>query len=176
MDDAWYSRITRMWCVLNCLLRGEVMYDAIVLSVLRDDGDRKQHILFKPPNYYWGPSCGTESSPPLISSFYTCPSIPCLLPFSISFTLPHTLSHLSFAAPSFISFFIFALTLCISHLLSARIWHTQARVLTHVKEQTLRMNYANCNSYNADFDGDEMNCHFVQVHSPGNLWCHSNEV
>ena len=39
----------------------------------------------------------------------------------------------------------------------------KARVLQHVKEQTLRMNYANCNAYNADFDGDEMNCHFVQV-------------
>ena len=39
----------------------------------------------------------------------------------------------------------------------------KARVLTHMKEQTLRMNYANCNTYNADFDGDEMNCHFVQV-------------
>ncbi|RYH32418.1 hypothetical protein EON65_00540 [archaeon] len=38
----------------------------------------------------------------------------------------------------------------------------KARVLRHVKEQTLRMNYANCNTYNADFDGDEMNCHFVQ--------------
>ena len=41
----------------------------------------------------------------------------------------------------------------------------KARVLTRVKEQTLRMNYANCNAYNADFDGDEMNCHFVQVRS-----------
>lgn len=39
----------------------------------------------------------------------------------------------------------------------------KARVLTAMKEQTLRMNYANCNTYNADFDGDEMNCHFVQV-------------
>ena len=39
----------------------------------------------------------------------------------------------------------------------------KARVLTHIKEQTLRMHYANCNTYNADFDGDEMNCHFVQV-------------
>jgi DNA-directed RNA polymerase I subunit RPA1 len=39
----------------------------------------------------------------------------------------------------------------------------KARVLKHVKEQTLRFNYANCNAYNADFDGDEMNCHFVQV-------------
>lgn len=39
----------------------------------------------------------------------------------------------------------------------------RARVFKHVKEKTLRMNYANCNSYNADFDGDEMNCHFVQV-------------
>ena len=38
----------------------------------------------------------------------------------------------------------------------------KARVLRHVKEQTLRMHYANCNTYNADFDGDEMNCHFVQ--------------
>lgn len=39
----------------------------------------------------------------------------------------------------------------------------KARVLTHVKEQTIRLHYANCNSYNADFDGDEMNCHYVQV-------------
>jgi len=38
----------------------------------------------------------------------------------------------------------------------------KARILMHVKEQTLRMHYANCNTYNADFDGDEMNCHFVQ--------------
>ena len=37
-----------------------------------------------------------------------------------------------------------------------------ARVLP--KEQTIRMHYANCNSYNADFDGDEMNLHFVQNH------------
>ena len=35
-----------------------------------------------------------------------------------------------------------------------------ARVLP--KEQTIRMHYANCNSYNADFDGDEMNLHFIQ--------------
>jgi len=28
------------------------------------------------------------------------------------------------------------------------------------KEQTLRMHYANCSTYNADFDGDEMNIHF----------------
>jgi len=41
----------------------------------------------------------------------------------------------------------------------------KARVLTHIPEQTLRMHYANCSSYNADFDGDEMNCHFVQVSS-----------
>lgn len=39
----------------------------------------------------------------------------------------------------------------------------KARVLRFVKEQTLRMHYANCNTYNADFDGDEMNCHYVQV-------------
>jgi|GEM_PF-1188445 len=37
--------------------------------------------------------------------------------------------------------------------------HT-ARILP--KEKTLRMHYANCNTYNADFDGDEMNLHFLQ--------------
>eukprot|EP00357_Protocruzia_adherens_P030942 CAMPEP_0115014766 /NCGR_PEP_ID=MMETSP0216-20121206/26300_1 /TAXON_ID=223996 /ORGANISM="Protocruzia adherens, Strain Boccale" /LENGTH=1444 /DNA_ID=CAMNT_0002384621 /DNA_START=295 /DNA_END=4630 /DNA_ORIENTATION=- len=31
-------------------------------------------------------------------------------------------------------------------------------------EQTIRMHYANCSSYNADFDGDEMNLHYVQNH------------
>ncbi|KAK2737010.1 hypothetical protein FQN55_001342 [Onygenales sp. PD_40] len=36
----------------------------------------------------------------------------------------------------------------------------RARVLTG--ERTLRMHYANCNTYNADFDGDEMNLHFPQ--------------
>ena len=29
-------------------------------------------------------------------------------------------------------------------------------------ERTLRMHYANCKTYNADFDGDEMNAHFPQ--------------
>ncbi|OSX75790.1 hypothetical protein BU14_0220s0021, partial [Porphyra umbilicalis] len=29
-------------------------------------------------------------------------------------------------------------------------------------ERTLRMHYANCGAYNADFDGDEMNVHFPQ--------------
>ena len=36
----------------------------------------------------------------------------------------------------------------------------RARVLPG--EKTLRLHYANCNSYNADFDGDEMNMHFPQ--------------
>lgn len=36
----------------------------------------------------------------------------------------------------------------------------RARVLP--KERTIRMHYANCNTYNADFDGDEMNMHFPQ--------------
>jgi len=35
-----------------------------------------------------------------------------------------------------------------------------ARVLP--KEQTIRMHYSNCKSYNADFDGDEMNIHLPQ--------------
>ncbi|KAG8958135.1 hypothetical protein FRC05_009183 [Tulasnella sp. 425] len=37
----------------------------------------------------------------------------------------------------------------------------KARVLKG--EKTIRMHYANCNSYNADFDGDEMNIHFPQT-------------
>ncbi|KXS18698.1 beta and beta-prime subunits of DNA dependent RNA-polymerase [Gonapodya prolifera JEL478] len=37
--------------------------------------------------------------------------------------------------------------------------HT-ARILPN--EKTIRMHYANCNTYNADFDGDEMNVHFPQ--------------
>ncbi len=36
----------------------------------------------------------------------------------------------------------------------------RARVLSN--EKTIRMHYANCNTYNADFDGDEMNMHFPQ--------------
>ncbi|VDB88072.1 Bgt-18 [Blumeria graminis f. sp. tritici] len=36
----------------------------------------------------------------------------------------------------------------------------RARVL--LGEKTIRMHYANCNTYNADFDGDEMNMHFPQ--------------
>ncbi|GMH57319.1 hypothetical protein TrST_g8289 [Triparma strigata] len=36
------------------------------------------------------------------------------------------------------------------------------RVLHSPTQQTIRMHYANCNTYNADFDGDEMNCHFPQ--------------
>jgi len=45
----------------------------------------------------------------------------------------------------------------------------KARILTHVKEETVRMHYANCNAYNADFDGDEINCHFVQVRVASDL-------
>ena len=37
----------------------------------------------------------------------------------------------------------------------------KARVLS--KESTIRMHYANCKSYNADFDGDEINAHLVQT-------------
>ena len=36
-----------------------------------------------------------------------------------------------------------------------------ARILP--KEQTIRMHYANCSTYNADFDGDEMNIHVPQT-------------
>ena len=37
----------------------------------------------------------------------------------------------------------------------------RARVLK--SEKTLRIHYANCKAYNADFDGDEMNAHFPQT-------------
>ncbi len=36
----------------------------------------------------------------------------------------------------------------------------RARVLQNQK--ALRMNYAPCKAYNADFDGDEMNGHYMQ--------------
>jgi DNA-directed RNA polymerase I subunit RPA1 len=38
----------------------------------------------------------------------------------------------------------------------------QARVLN--QGLTIRFHYANCSGYNADFDGDEMNLHFLQNH------------
>lgn len=34
--------------------------------------------------------------------------------------------------------------------------------LSFVLSQVLRLHYANCKAYNADFDGDEMNAHFPQ--------------
>ena len=37
-----------------------------------------------------------------------------------------------------------------------------ARVLP--KQSTIRMHYSNCKTYNADFDGDEINLHFFQSH------------
>jgi hypothetical protein len=34
-------------------------------------------------------------------------------------------------------------------------------------ERTIRMHYANCATFNADFDGDEINLHLPQVcHGP----------
>lgn len=39
----------------------------------------------------------------------------------------------------------------------------RVRVLRNPSYQTIRMHYANCNTYNADFDGDEINCHLPQV-------------
>mmetsp|Transcript_27715 Transcript_27715/g.66796 ORF Transcript_27715/g.66796 Transcript_27715/m.66796 type:complete len:1765 (-) Transcript_27715:143-5437(-) len=38
----------------------------------------------------------------------------------------------------------------------------EVRVLHNPTQKTIRMHYANCNTYNADYDGDEMNCHFPQ--------------
>ena len=39
----------------------------------------------------------------------------------------------------------------------------RVRVLRNPSYQTIRMHYANCNTYNADFDGDEINCHFLRL-------------
>eukprot|EP00633_Aureoumbra_lagunensis_P007524 CAMPEP_0197308692 /NCGR_PEP_ID=MMETSP0891-20130614/7125_1 /TAXON_ID=44058 ORGANISM="Aureoumbra lagunensis, Strain CCMP1510" /NCGR_SAMPLE_ID=MMETSP0891 /ASSEMBLY_ACC=CAM_ASM_000534 /LENGTH=1612 /DNA_ID=CAMNT_0042793255 /DNA_START=472 /DNA_END=5310 /DNA_ORIENTATION=+ len=36
------------------------------------------------------------------------------------------------------------------------------RAASLADQQTIRMHYANCNAYNADFDGDEVNIHFPQ--------------
>ncbi|GIX88748.1 hypothetical protein CDAR_165131 [Caerostris darwini] len=44
----------------------------------------------------------------------------------------------------------------------------KARILPG--EKTLRLHYSNCKSYNADFDGDEMNCHLPQSY-PGQGEC-----
>lgn len=41
----------------------------------------------------------------------------------------------------------------------------RARVLKG--EKTIRMHYANCSTFNADFDGDEINLHMPQVGSFG---------
>jgi DNA-directed RNA polymerase I subunit RPA1 len=38
----------------------------------------------------------------------------------------------------------------------------RVRVLHNPSQKTIRMHYANCNTYNADYDGDELNCHFPQ--------------
>ena len=43
----------------------------------------------------------------------------------------------------------------------ASIMAHSARVLK--QNEVVRMHYANCNSYNADFDGDEINLHFPQT-------------
>ena len=44
----------------------------------------------------------------------------------------------------------------------ASIMAHRVRVISAPGMQTLRMHYANCYTYNADFDGDEMNLHFPQ--------------
>ena len=38
----------------------------------------------------------------------------------------------------------------------------KVRVISNKNMQTIRLHYANCNTYNADFDGDEINLHFPQ--------------
>ncbi|KAK8809591.1 hypothetical protein WA158_000534 [Blastocystis sp. Blastoise] len=43
----------------------------------------------------------------------------------------------------------------------ASIMALKTRIL-HSSRQTIRMHYSNCNTFNADFDGDEINIHFPQ--------------
>lgn len=45
-------------------------------------------------------------------------------------------------------------------LVYCNVFISKARVLPG--EKTIRLHYANCKAYNADFDGDEMNAHFPQ--------------
>lgn len=40
----------------------------------------------------------------------------------------------------------------------------KVRVINNHAMQTIRLHYANCNTYNADFDGDEINLHFPQTY------------
>ena len=48
-----------------------------------------------------------------------------------------------------------------SWLIRSTLFVLRARVLKG--EKVIRMHYANCNTYNADFDGDEMNVHMCQT-------------
>eukprot|EP00611_Tribonema_gayanum_P024980 TRINITY_DN5599_c0_g1_i6.p1 TRINITY_DN5599_c0_g1~~TRINITY_DN5599_c0_g1_i6.p1 ORF type:complete len:1786 (-),score=636.59 TRINITY_DN5599_c0_g1_i6:85-4983(-) len=53
-----------------------------------------------------------------------------------------------------------------------------ARILRNPTYQTIRMHYANCNTYNADFDGDEINCHLPQnevARAEANVLAFTNE-
>lgn len=50
----------------------------------------------------------------------------------------------------------------------------KARILQD--EKTLRLHYANCKSYNADFDGDEMNAHLPQSELGRSEACHIASV
>jgi DNA-directed RNA polymerase I subunit RPA1 len=54
----------------------------------------------------------------------------------------------------------------------------RVRVLHNPTQKTIRMHYANCNTYNADFDGDEMNCHYPQsdiARAEAEFLCNANE-
>jgi DNA-directed RNA polymerase I subunit RPA1 len=46
-----------------------------------------------------------------------------------------------------------------------------ARVLPNPTWQTIRLHYANCNTYYAVFDGDEINLHFPQSQLVSSLFC-----
>lgn len=54
--------------------------------------------------------------------------------------------------------------------LSLCLYDVRARVLKG--ERTIRMHYANCSTFNADFDGDEINLHLPQVRSSDKMTSH----
>jgi DNA-directed RNA polymerase I subunit RPA1 len=71
--------------------------------------------------------------------------------------LVHADTHIFISAFLFLSFPILQPTLHKPGIMAHRV-----RILHNPAQKTIRMHYANCNTYNADFDGDEMNCHFPQ--------------
>lgn len=70
-------------------------------------------------------------------------------------------SRMVMLSSSTVSPLVFVLRRSSSLVHKASIMALKVRVL-HSSRQTIRMHYSNCNTFNADFDGDEINVHFPQ--------------